>query len=506
MKLVNRLQMNHIDQSASSVYHIPSLLLMEHAAHEVYLHLEKTLVKTSRIVIVCGSGNNGGDGFALARLLSIKGYDVSVYMAGNKEHFTKDALLNYETCKTLGIAFVESIKGFDVIVDCLFGTGLHREVKGEYAKLIEAINHSNAYVVSIDIPSGIDCDSGKVLGCAVKADITYTMQCGKIGLYVYPGRTYSGKVVVVDIFIPKTLIETCESQMYLIEKNDMVKMLPKRKIHSHKGTYGKVLCIGGSVGMSGAILMAAKSAMHSGCGMIICAVCESIAPIVANSIMESMSIVLPEKDGHIAASATKILKERIEDYDVVLIGCGIGRSEDIVSIMRVVLDSSAAVVIDADALYAYQKIMDEYPMRKNVILTPHMKEFATLYGIDVNVLINNSVAYANEFAQKYPETTLVLKSETTLIASKDSIYVNTYGNNGLAKGGSGDVLAGIITGMMAQKKEVFTSAVLGVFLHAYSADVLVREKSEYSICPSDIIESLDHVLHVLKEKCDDTYS
>ncbi len=505
MKIVNRTQMNHIDHSASLRYQIPSLLLMEHAAHEVYLKMKLSLFKTSRIGIVCGSGNNGGDGFALARLLYLDGYDVSLYFVGNLDRFTSDAAINYQACVALEIPFVEDIKGFTVIVDCLFGTGLCRDIQGDYAKLIHTINDSNAYVVSIDIPSGIDCDTGKVLGCAIQADITYTMQCGKIGLYVYPGRLYSGKVEVVDIFIPKSLIEECESQMHLIEKKEMVKMLPNRQTHSHKGTYGKVLCIGGSLGMNGAISMTAKSAMHSGCGMITCAVPESIANLVAGVVMECMTIVLPDKEGHIAIDAVEVLKPRINDYDVILVGCGIGRSEDIVALLRVVLDSNALVVIDADALYAYEKIMKEYAHRKQVILTPHMKEFAAIYHVDVKDVVENSVRYALSFAKEYPETTLVLKSETTLIVKQDQLYVNTYGNSGLAKGGSGDVLAGIIAGMLAQKKEALSSACLGVFLHAYSADILVKKKSEYSLCPSDIIEILDELLHTLEEENHDSY-
>lgn len=498
MKLVSRVQMNTIDHEATSRFLIPSLILMEHAAHGVFMAMQEWIKKEDVIVIVCGSGNNGGDGFALARMLYLSGYQVALHIVGNKKHFTIDAEKNYNACMALHIPLTKDYKHATVIVDCLFGTGLSRNVEGKYKDVIASMNASKAMVVSMDIPSGVSCDDGKVLGVAVRADYTYTMQCGKLGLYVYPGREYSGKVRVLDILIPKVLVEECESQKYLMMKEEMQQLLPKRKMHSHKGTYGKVVCIGGSKGMNGAISMAALSAMKSGCGMITCAVPECISHSVSQVVLESMSIALSDTEGHFSKAAAKELKEKIHLYDVALIGCGIGRSNEIEAMMKMLLDKEIPLVIDADALYAYRPYMNEYAHRKNVILTPHLKEFVALTGNSMENVVNDSVACVEAFTKAYPEITLVLKSETTIIAKGEQMYVNTYGNNGLAKGGSGDVLAGIITGMYAQLKDPLIAAALGVFLHAYSADEIVKDKSEDTLCPSDIIQGLEHLLHHLR--------
>lgn len=498
MKLVTRTQMNAIDAAASTTYKIPSILLMEHAAHEVFLKLQEKRDTKTRFVCVCGSGNNGGDGFALARLLHLKGYVCHLHFVGKEERLTKDAKTNYDACKALEIPFVEesAYENYDVIIDCIFGTGLCRTIEGKYKEIIETINASNKYIISMDIPSGVDSDNAAILGVAIKADETYTMQSGKIGHYVCPGRNYAGKVSVLDIFIPSILVDKCESQVYLIEKEEMKNYLPKRAVQSNKGSYGKVLCIGGSAGMSGAITMAAKSALASGCGLLTLAIPKSIQNLVMGNVLESMSFLLEEKDGHIAKEASSLLEEKIAGFTCALIGCGIGRSEDIKVILKTLLDSNTPLIIDADALHA---LKDRMQNRKNTILTPHLKEFANLMQVDVKEIVDHTLMYVDTFCKQYPDVTLVLKSETTIIAQNELRYINTYGNNGLATGGSGDVLAGLISGLYAQNKDAFKAAVLGVFLHAYSADLLLKKKSVYSIVPTDIIESLEDVLFGLSE-------
>lgn len=498
MKLVNRKQMNSIDHDASSIYKINSLVLMEHAGNGIYLDFIKRFHKDQKIIIVCGSGNNGGDGFVLARLLHLSGYHVAISFVGKEEKLTSDAKTNYEIVQALAILFACDYENYDVIVDCIFGTGLCRDIDGKYRDVIERINTLNAIVVSVDIPSGINSDDAHIQGCAIKASLTYTLQCGKPGLYLYPGRLYSGEVVVINIFIPDQLLAQCNSSYYLIQKNEMQKLMPKRSIHSNKGSYGKVLCIGGSEGMSGAISMAAKSALNAGCGLITCAIPASISAIVANNVMESMSIVLPDVDGHIASSCLPLLAPKMNQYSCVLIGCGIGRSKDIEAVMELLLKSEVPMIVDADGLVALKPYLNLYPDRQNIIITPHLKEFATLTNQDVNEVIEHPLVCIDEFCKLYPGYTLVLKSETTMIAHQEQRYINTYGNNGLAVGGSGDVLAGLIAGLYAQKEETLTSAILGVFLHAYSADCLLVNKSVYSLLPSDIINIIADVMKELQ--------
>lgn len=497
MKLVNKKQMNIIDHNATAKYKIDSLLLMEHAGHGIYTDFIKRFSKEKKVMIVCGNGNNGGDGFVLARLLFIDGYEVAIHFVGNEEKLTKDAFSNYQRVKALCIPMNANYDAYDIIVDCLFGIGLCRDIEGTYKEIIERINALNKTIISVDIPSGIDSDNGCILGCAIQADITYTIQCGKVGLYVYPGRSYSGEVIIVDIFIPKQLIKECESTTFLIQKQEMRQLLPKRDSHSNKGSYGKVLCIGGSEGMSGAISMAAKSALTVGCGLMTCAIPACIKEIMATNLLESMSIVLADNEGHIDASAALQLKEITSHYTCMLMGCGISRSKDIEAIMEVLLKSDTPLIIDADGLSAFKPYMQAYQHR-SIIITPHLKEFANLLDKRVAEVVMNTMSCVDEFCNTYPNYTLVLKSETTIIAQDKMRYINTYGNNGLAVGGSGDVLAGMITGLYAQNENALKAAILGVFLHAYSADILLENKSVYSIVPSDIIKAVETVIKDLE--------
>ncbi|NBK98941.1 MAG: NAD(P)H-hydrate dehydratase [Erysipelotrichia bacterium] len=497
MKLVNKEQMNKIDHDASAIYKIDSLLLMEHAGYGIYTDFIKRFDHKNKVVIVCGNGNNGGDGFVLARLLHLSNYHVAISFLGEETKLSKDAASNYAIVKALSIPFDDDYETYDIIVDCLFGTGLSRTITGKYAEVITQINHLHKIVVSVDIPSGIDCENGSIHGCAIKANLTYTMQCGKTGLYLWPGREYSNEIVIVDIFIPTALIDACESQTYLIEKDEMKALLPKRSSHSNKGSYGKLLCIGGSDGMSGAICMAAKSALNAGCGLLTCAVPSNIQEVVATNLWESMSIALPATQGHISKDAWTLLQPALSRFSCVLIGCGITRANDIQVIMKGLLDSDLPLIIDADALYALKGYLAQYAHRQNIIITPHMKEFAYLIDESVENVVANSMAFVKQFTKQYPQYTLVLKSDTTIIAQGACCYLNTYGNNGLAVGGSGDVLAGLIAGLYAQNKDCFHAALLGVFLHAYSGDQILKEKSVYSLLPSDIIKVIADVMKSL---------
>lgn len=491
MRIVTCKQMNTIDKNASEVYQIPSIILMEHAAYGVYEKLMQAYAKDRSFFIVCGSGNNGGDGFALARLLYVNHYSVRIHMLGNIDHLTKDAKINYDICKAMDIEFNDTFNEEDIIVDCIFGTGLTRIIEGVYKEYIEKINNSKNIVISMDIPSGIHCDSGEVMGVAVKAHITYTMECGKMGLYVYPGRIYANRVEVISLHIPTTLQEEVHTNSYLIEEKDMKQLLPKRSVHSNKGNYGKVLCVGGSLGMSGAISLASKAALKCGCGLMTCAIPKCIHEIVAKNVLESMSVVLEDKDGHICAASKDTLSKKMNDFTCILIGCGIGRSEDIKEIVECLYDSEVPLIIDADGLFALKGTLRN---RKNTILTPHLKEFATLMDVDVKDVVEHTMYYVDEFCKKYKDITLVLKSETTIIAQDIKRYINTYGNNGLAKGGSGDVLAGMITGFYAQTKDTVRASTLGVFLHAFAADTYLDDFCEYSLLPSDVILKAEQIL------------
>lgn len=494
MKLVTGAQMKKIDEMAINDYQIDSIVLMEQAGMAIYTHFIEKFTIDNKICIVCGSGNNGGDGLVLARLLSENGYDVKVWLIANVEELSKDALTSYKRYKDIYNIFCSALNDEDIIVDAVFGTGLSRIVNDKYARVIEKINDHDSIKVSIDVPSGIDSYSGKVLGMAIVADYTFTLQIGKIGLYLNQGRLHSGGVSVLDIGIPNELIESCDTNTFLIEKKNVSSLLPKREVRSNKGSYGKVLCIGGSDRMSGAISLAALSALRSGCGSISCAVPKGVKDIVAGNLLESMTIGLNDEDGYFGKQAVEELQSVINNYTCVLFGCGIGRNPEIKALLEVVLKSNVSVVIDADGIYAFKELIEKYKYRENIIVTPHLKEFSYLFDKNLNDVIEDSLSIAVEFAKQYPEITLVLKSETTLIVKDEITYINTYGNNGLAKGGSGDVLAGIITGIYAQNNNPVDAAVLGVFLHSYSSDILLEKQTVYSIIPSDIFPIIDKIV------------
>ena len=491
MQILSNQQMRMVDTLAVQDYHIPSIVLMEHASMGIYQKLQAEIPKDSRIVIVCGVGNNGGDGLALARLLYIGGYQVAYALVEQMVH-SEDALKNLKMVEALKIEKVSSCEGYDVIVDAIFGTGLSFSVEGNAKFWIEQINASEAKKISVDIPSGIGSNTGEILGCAVKADITYTIARGKIGLYIYPGSSYVGKVEYIDLHVPNELFEAYD-EYHLIDKEYACIHLPKREAHSHKGSYGRVLAIGGSRTMSGSITMAIQAALRSGCGLMTAAIPISILHILQTSILESMWIPLLDRNGFVSKDGISSI-QNIHNYDAILIGCGLGRNGDVIDYVKKVMDSHVPCVIDADGLVALKVLKAMYVSREHVILTPHLKEFADFMDVSLQEVIENRMQYVDMFTKMYPNWTLVLKSETTIIAHGNKVYINTSGNNGLAVGGSGDVLAGIITGLLAQCKDCLSASTVGVFIHGYAADELLKNKSVYSILPTDIINELETIL------------
>ena len=492
MQVLTNYQMRYVDQMAMETYHIPGIVLMEHASFGIYTQMKSWLKKSDRIQIVCGVGNNGGDGLALARLLSIDGFDVCYSLVEHKV-VTEDALSNLQMVEALGIPCYEDLQSVDVIVDAIFGTGLQRDVEGNAKDWIEKMNANTAKVVSIDIPSGICSNTGEILGVAIKADITYTIARGKVGLYIYPGSEYVGDLAYIDLHVPNSLFEECGSTFSLVTNDVCKNLLPIRSRHSHKGDYGKILMIGGSRNMSGAICMAAKAALASGCGLLTCAVPVCMQFVLQTNVLESMSLPLLDRNGWVSKESVSSLPA-LDTYDGILIGCGMGRHADVVSYVDKVLRSHQPVVIDADGLVGLKPLLMVYKNRKDVILTPHLKEFADLMNVSVKEVEEHRMFYIDQFTKEYPNWTLVLKSETTIIASGDYRYINTSGNNGLAVGGSGDVLAGIITGMLGQLKDCVKAACVGVYLHGVAADSLLDTKSVYSIVPTDVIQEVEHIL------------
>lgn len=502
MKLLTPSQMQNVDRTAIEHYQIPSVLLMEQAAYQVFSYLKENYEARS-ITIICGPGNNGGDGFAIARQLTAwTTCKVKVIMAADCKKLTTDGQIYYNICQKLGVDLLQieednieevlcQIESAEVIVDALFGTGLKRTVEGKYKEIIKKINAQEGIVISVDIPSGIDGLTGKVQGIAVKADVTITFMTPKVGLYLYPAVLYTGQVKVVDIGIPKHIIEETDSKCFSIEKEEMASLLPKRPIRSNKGSFGKVLTIGGSLGMSGAISLTSMAAYKVGCGTVTAVVPQCIIETMQQKLTEVMAIGLADFEGHFSQEAAKQLRTILPQYHIVAIGPGIGRSKESLSLLIEVLKTNLPCVVDADALYFIPEVLESIKARKApTIVTPHPGEMARILGVSIEEILNDPLKYAENFATKFNIVT-VLKLEKTVIADGTGvIYINRYGNSGLAKGGSGDALTGIITGLLAQHLSPVDAARLGVYLQTRAADLAKDVFSEYSFLASDVIRFL----------------
>lgn len=470
---------------------IPSMVLMEKAALGIVEALRDKHLNLENVLIVCGSGNNGGDGFAVARLLQEEQHAVTIAFVGKKESMSEECKQQYRIADNLGIPIVTEIpdSGYNIILDAIFGVGLSRDITGRYAAVIEQLNRMNGYKVAVDIPSGVSSSNGKILGVAFKADLTVSIQCEKLGTVLYPGKEFAGEVIVQKIGIDTRFYKDNNEIAYTLETGDLKTQLPKRVANSHKGTYGKVLMITGSSGMAGAAYLSAKSAYTSGAGLV------QIYTAQANRTV--LQQLLPEA---IITTYEQYSQEelcRLLDWaDVVCIGCGLGQSTVAESLLKGVFQfCKVPCIVDADGinLLAGEKELlkkSSFP----IILTPHMLEMTRLLGGTVSELVENRIDMLGAFVEQYP-VVCALKDARTIVAEKNhALFVNTAGNSAMAKAGSGDVLAGVITGLTAQHMDVYESAVLGVYLHAKGGDEAKTQCGSYSVLAEDLIEGIKSVL------------
>ena len=475
---------------------IPSVVLMEHAALRTAEAMEQEKIDCSRVLVTCGSGNNGGDGFALARLLAGKGSAVTVVFAGKEASLTAECRIQMQIVENMGIPVVPDLpKGrYTAVVDALLGVGLSREVNGVYAELLKELNGLPGAKVAVDIPSGICSATGKVLGCAFRADLTVAFQCEKLGTVLYPGREYAGKVISAEIGIDTSFFEGIPEISYTLEKSDLSKRLPVRKADSHKGTYGKVLMITGSKGMAGAAYLSAKAAYRSGAGLVQIYTEESNQVVLQQLLPEAIISAYEEYDQQ---QLTTLLRWA----DVVCIGCGLGQNRTSESLLKgTLLGCRVPCVADADGinlLACHPELLNE--TRCPLILTPHMKEMSGLLGCSLAELQQSRMSRLHEFTEKYPAV-CALKDSRTIVAQRGKHdFVNTAGNHGMAKAGSGDVLAGVITGLLAGGLDAYDSAVLGVYLHACGGDAARERLGSYALLAEDLIVGIGECLKEAEE-------
>ncbi|BFK62302.1 NAD(P)H-hydrate dehydratase [Dorea longicatena] len=496
---VNAAQMKAADQYTIQKLGVPSLELMEHAAQACVQVLEDEKVDLSHVCVVCGSGNNGGDGFAIARILQNNRYSVETFCVGNPEHYTEETqeqMYRLQECGgkiTYGMPQEDS---YSVVIDAVFGVGLSRKVEGRYRQVIEQMNRMRGTKFAVDIPSGLSATTGCILGCAFKADYTVTFQLKKIGLEMSQGRTMAGKVIVPDIGISTDSI--CEDQEIVrtAGKDIYRKMLPDRPEDSNKGTYGRLLVIAGSKGMAGAAYLNAHAAYMTGAGLV--------RIYTSSDNREILQTLLPEA---IITTYEEYNKEELLSLltwaDSVCIGSGLRMSRLSEKILKTVIEYvKVPCLIDADGLnlLAENKNYLNQMAERRFVITPHMKEMSRLTGISVEELKADRIQILKDFSSRY-RITCVLKDSRTLIASEEKgIRMNLTGNSAMAKAGSGDVLAGVISGWMVQGKEAEDAAELGTYIHGLSGDLAKFEKGVYSVMARDLIEYISKALMKLEEE------
>lgn len=477
---------------------IPGIVLMENAARGCVDRISKDFpdIKEKTVACFCGKGNNGGDGLAIARLLSRLGCKVTVFLT-HGDSFKGDALinreiLNYMNCKIYHVPenIADVVHSFDIIVDAIFGIGMYGTVDDETFSLISAINRSGKYILSVDIPSGISADTGEVCGACINATKTVTFGAYKTGLLLFPGCDYTGEVTVCDICTPDFVLD--DVNKFVTDREFVEKNLPRRTNNSQKGDYGKVLIIGGRQGMTGAPVMAAEAALRMGAGLVTVGVCKSLNGILEEKLTEAMTYPLPEVDGHLSKEAAPQIKKLIERADAVLFGMGAGTSEDVYELLKVVMENcTVPLIIDADGLNILSKhteLMEKCSC--SLIFTPHEVEMSRLLKTELSEITENRIGVSYKYAQDNG-VTLILKGHHTIVTAEDGTqYINITGNPGLATGGSGDVLAGMVAALAARGLKADVAAAVAVYLHGKSGDIAAESLGEDSLIATDIIKYL----------------
>ena len=509
MRIVTAQQSREMDRVAIEERGIPSTDLMEQAAAAVADEVMALMKDTpGRVVCFCGPGNNGGDGVACARLLLEAGFEVRCVLVGDHEKMTMDTRAMEAKLAAAG-GRLEPFQPDDAdfaawclecgaMVDAIFGTGLGRPVLGDALTAIHMMNTCEIPVVSADIPSGVEADTGRVLGAAVEAAATVTFTLPKAGHYVGKGGLHTGRLVVADIGIPADLVNGADCPVQSVERGDVY--LSRRPRDAHKGDFGKCYILGGSVGYTGAPVLAAQAAVRSGAGLVTVGVPSPVWPIAAAKLDEAMPCPLPAgKEGQLSLDAGEAVHGRMDSCGVCLIGPGLGRGNSVSAVVRHLLQEiHVPVVLDADGINALEGHIDVLDARKGLhtVLTPHDGEFARLGG---DLSDGDRLGAARAFAMEHG-CCLVLKGHGTITAFPDgTAYVNTTGNPGMAKGGSGDVLAGIILSLLGQGLPARQAVPMAVWLHGAAGDLCAAEIGEYGMTPSDLVSALPRVIRAQME-------
>lgn len=516
MHLLTADEMREADRQTIESFGIPGRVLMENAgrgAARVFLENFPDALNTA-VGIAAGRGNNGGDGFVIARCLASMGADVRVFLLSDPARLSGDAAANFRLLSPLEIPVIEipDVEAFYTLknrlkkpmlwVDAIFGTGLNSDIRGHYRQIIDFINDSGKPVFSVDIPSGLHADIGRPLGTCIKAHATATFGAAKPGLVMAPGCAYAGRISIIDIGIPSHVISAIKPAHHLITAEDIRSLLPQRSVDTHKGDTGHVLVAAGSKGKTGAGALSAIAALRAGAGLVTLAVPEPLGPVVEGLALETMTMALPSTaDGALSEAGADIILKNLAGKQCLAIGPGIGSlPETGRMVCRLVENSLSPMVMDADALNLIAqgpKILKN--KKAEIVITPHPGEMARLVGTTSSDIQEDRIGHAKKFAKEFG-VCVVLKGARTVIADpKGEIFINPTGNPGMASAGMGDALTGIIAGFIAQGHDILTASILGIYIHGAAADILMAESGQ-GFLASEVIDTIADVLFRIKNK------
>jgi NAD(P)H-hydrate epimerase len=507
--------MQNLDRRTINECGIPGIVLMENAgrgaAQAMAIHFPH--LPAMRVAIVCGRGNNGGDGFVIARCLMARGTTVAVYLLSEADRVKGDAKVNLDAFirsggRVVQVSGSEQVKGkreeivaHDLLVDAMFGTGLNSEISGFYAEVIDCLNGSGKPIVAVDIPSGLDPNTGRPLGACITATVTVTFGLPKLGQVIYPGLSHVGELDVIDIGIPASFVEEEGIKISIVKRKEIQAILAcPRPPESHKGDYGHLIAIAGSVGKTGAAAMACESAMRVGAGLVTLGIPESLNTILETRLTETMTLPLPETGSQsFSLDALEPILSLTKGKSVAIIGPGISTTPETMDLIRTLVRSlPIPMVIDAEGITALSPPGEALREAKSpVILTPHPGEMARLLGISTNEVQENRLEVARKSSIDFG-CHVVLKGARTVISTPaGEVFINPTGNPGMASGGMGDILTGMIGGFICQGLNPRDAAIAGTYVHGLAGDVAASKKGERSLIATDLIEAIPTLLRDL---------
>ncbi len=505
MKIVSGEKMGAIDGEAMSRFGIPGLVLMENAGLQVVQLIQKIHPSRNRgrVAIFCGRGNNGGDGFVIARHLRRLGYRITIWALEQVSAYQGDAAVNYQILLRQGeevlslkknnpLAFIEDLEADDLIVDALLGTGLRRPVSGPLAEVITALNSSEAEVISVDIPSGVSASTGEVLGVAVQAHHTVTFALPKRGLLLFPGAACTGRLIVADIGMPAELTTAAELRENLVTVNFVQACLPLQRLDGHKGTYGRALILAGSPGMTGAAALAGEAALRGGAGLVYVGTAEELRPVLEAKLKEVIVRGFPgDGRGNLTEKGSGKIMQSAAACQALALGPGLQPTPETLYLFKnLCKEVSVPLVVDAGALGALAlepQFLKQIAGKAPLILTPHPGEMSRLVGDSVSGVQRKRWTLAVDKAQEW-QAVVVLKGAHTVIALPDGeLYLNPTGNPLLSTAGTGDLLTGLITALAAQGLEAAQAAICGAYLHGLAADLLQAHSGSRGFIAGDVL-------------------